>query len=240
MIKNNAESFAGDDIFSVKQIKRRHFLQFTGASALAAGLAGCKKDHPAEFEAPYVNTDNTIDFKDDTGLLNYIYALEQLEAAFYIKAAESLPATFTPTQVLFFNDIKLHEIAHREFFKRILGSAAIGNLTLDFSAINFTDANAVLTTAKTFEDLGVAAYNDAIVRSKNDYNLIILSQIATVEARHAAYVRSQVDTLGFADLNQLSALGADAANALDVSLAPAKVLEQALKYIKTKLNVINL
>jgi hypothetical protein len=240
MIKNKPETLAEKDSLSVKPIQRRQFLQFAGASALAVGLAGCKKDKPAEFEAAYVNTDNTIDFKDDTGLLNYIYVLEQLEAAFYIKATESLPTAFTPTQILFFNDIKLHEIAHREFFKRILGTAAIGSLTIDFSSVNFADATTVLGTAKTFEDLGVSAYNDAIIRSKNDYNLIILSQIATVEARHAAYVRSQADALSFADLNELSALGADATNALDVMLAPGKVLDQASKYIKTKLNIINL
>ncbi|KQM77172.1 Tat (twin-arginine translocation) pathway signal sequence containing protein [Pedobacter sp. Leaf216] len=239
MTKSNSEANAEKDSFSAS-MRRRQFLQFTGASAIAVGLIGCKKDKPAEFEAAYVNTDNTIDFKDDAGLLNYIYALEQLEAAFYVKAAESLPTSFTATQILFFNDIKLHEIAHREFFKRILGTTAIGNLTVDFSSINFADATAVLNTAKTFEDLGVAAYNDAISRCKNDYNLFILSQIATVEARHAAYVRSQIDALSFADLNELAPLGADAGSALDVSLAPGKVLEQALKYIKTKLTIINL
>jgi hypothetical protein len=240
MTKNNPKSLAEKDSLLVKTIQRRQFLQFAGASALAVGLIGCKKDKPAEFEAAYVNTDNTIDFKNDTGLLNYIYALEQLEAAFYLKATESLPTAFTPTQVLFFNDIKLHEIAHREFFKRILGTAAIGSLTVDFSTVNFADATVVLSIAKTFEDLGVAAYNDAITRCKNDYNLIILSQVATVEARHAAFVRSQVDALSFADLNGLAPLGADAANGLDVTLAPGKVLDQASTYIKTKLNVINL
>lgn len=239
MIESNSERLIEKDSFSVN-LKRRQFLQFAGLSALAMGTIGCKKEKTDGIEAPYVNTDNTIDFKDDVGLLNYIYALEQLEAAFYTKAAESLPGSFTPTQVLFFNDIKLHEIAHREFFKRILATAAIGTLAVDFSSINFADANSVFATAKTFEDLGVAAYNDAVVRCKNDYNLILLSQVATVEARHAAYVRSQVDALGFSDLNELAALGADAANALDVSLAPGKVLEQASKYIKTKLNIINL
>lgn len=240
MTKNNSEAIAEKDSFSISNMQRRQFLQFAGAStALTMGLISCKKEEiPAT--TPYINIDNTIDFKDDTGLLNYIYALEQIEAAFYVKATASLPASFTPTQVLFFNDIKLHEIAHREFFKRFLGVAAIGVLEIDFSGIDFTDATAVLNAAKTFEDLGIAAYNDAIVRCKNDYNLILLSQVATVEARHAAYVRSQVSALSFADLTELAPLGADATSALDVILAPGKVLEQASKYIKTKLNIINL
>jgi hypothetical protein len=240
MTSGNSEAEAGKETFLRGGLQRRQFLQFAGASALAIGIAGCKKDKATDFEAPYTNTDNTIDFKDDTGLLNYIYVLEQLEAAFYIKVAEAFPSGFTATQALFFVDIKLHEIAHREFFKRVLGAAAVSTIEVDFSTINFTDAIAVLTAAKTFEDLGVAAYNDVILSCKKDYNLILFSQIATVEARHAAYVRSQTDTLSFADFSALSPLGADAANALDVSLAPGKVLEQALKYIKTKLNVINL
>lgn len=240
MNKNNPETLAEKDSLSARFMQRRQFLQYAGASALAIGIIGCKKDTSAEFEAPYTNTDNTIDFKDDTGLLNYIYALEQLEAAFYVKATASLPASFTPTQVLFFNDIKLHEIAHREFFKRVLGTAAISSLDIDFATINFTDASAVLAAAKTFEDLGVAAYNDALTKCKNDYNLIILSQVATVEARHAAYVRSQIDALSFADFNEMASLGADVTNALDATLAPGKVLEQASKFIKTKLNIINL
>jgi len=240
MTRGNSEAEAGKETLLGGSLQRRQFLQFAGASALAVGMAGCKKDKTTEFEAAYTNTDNTVDFKDDVGLLNYIYALEQLEAAFYVKVTESLPTSFTATQALFFLDIKLHEIAHREFFKRVLGKAAIGNLDMDFSTINFADATAVLTAAKTFEDLGVAAYNDVILRCKNDYNLILFSQIATVEARHAAYVSSQTNALGFADLSGLSALGADATNGLDVTLDPGKVLEQALKYIKTKLNVINL
>jgi len=224
----------------VKLIQRRQFLQYAGASVLAVGMIGCKKEDDAAPSTPYINTDNTIDFRDDTGLLNYIYALEQLEAAFYIKVVANFPTAFTVQQKMLFNDVRLHEIAHREFFKRFLGATGIGTLAFDFSTIDFADATAVLNAAKTFEDLGVAAYNDAIVRSKNDYNLIILSQIATVEARHAAYVRSQVNALGFADLTELAPLGADATSALDVSLAPGKVLEQASKYIKTKLNIINL
>jgi len=239
MIKNNSDATAEKKLFSVGTIQRRQFLQLTGASALAIGIIGCKKEE-IPTSTPYVNTDNTVDFKDDTGLLNYIYALEQLEAAFYAKMITSFPAAFTAQQKLFFNDISLHEIAHREFFKKFLGSSGIGMLEIDFSGIDFTDANSVLTAAKTFEDLGTAAYNDAIVRSRNDYNLIILSQVATVEARHAAYVRGQINALSFADLTDLAVLGADATNALDVTLSPGKVLDAASKYIKTKLNIINL
>jgi len=150
MIKTNSEAITEKNLFSAGHIQRRQFLQFAGASALAIGIAGCKKD-TIPSSTPYINTDNTIDFKDDSGLLNYIYALEQLEAAFYSKVITSFPAAFTAQQKLFFNDISLHEIAHREFFKKFLGSAGIGALEIDFTGIDFTDAAAVFTAAKTLK-----------------------------------------------------------------------------------------
>ncbi|WP_316812040.1 ferritin-like domain-containing protein [Pedobacter heparinus] len=240
MKRGNSQTETGKEAFFGTNMQRRQFIQLSGASALTIGVISCKKDEDTNDGKPYVNTDNTIDFKDDNGLFNYIYALEQLEAAFYIKVAEKFPAAFTPAQQLLFNEIKLHEITHREFFKRFLNTIGIANLEVDFSSIDFNDATAVLTAAKTFEDLGVAAYNDALTRARAEYSLTILSQLVSIEARHAAFVGSQLNAAGFANLNELSALGADVSNGLDVSLAPAQVLVQATKYIKTKLNVINL
>ena len=173
-------------------------------------------------------------------MLNYIYVLEQLEAAFFTKVVEGLPAGFNPTQSIFLTDIKLHEITHREFFKTFLGPAAVAALEFDFSSVDFSNAASILGAAKTLEDLVLAAYNGAIEKAKESYSLIILSQIASVEARHAAWIREQLGANSFADLTDLLALGADATKGLDVSLSPDKVLAQTAKYIKTKLNVINL
>jgi hypothetical protein len=219
------------------KLERRSFLQYAGAGAAIVALtaAGCKKDR-------VVNTDFgvTLDFKDDFGVLNYAYALEQLEAAFYIQVAANLASDFTPTQKAYFTDVQFHEIAHREFFKKALGTAAIGSLEVNFSSIDFTKANSVLAAAKTFEDLGVAAYNGAGRRLKTDAYLVIAGQIVSVEARHAAWVRDQITPGSFADLSSLSAFGAVNGNGLDGALTPDKVLPLAAPFIKTKINYINL
>ncbi len=198
---------------------RRSFLQYAGVSAAGMALvaAGCKKDRGY----PDMNAGATLDFKDDVGVLNYAYALEQLEAAFYVK-------------------VQFHEVAHREFFKNALSTAAIGSLEVDFSSIDFTSATSVLGAAMAFEDLGVAAYNGAGVRIKTDAYLVLAGKIVSVEARHAAYIRDIISNGSFADLNSLTALGASNANGLDGALTPDKVLAIAGKYIKTKINVINL
>lgn len=223
-------------ILDVK-LQRRSFLQFAGAGAAVVALTavGCTKERNIN-----VNMGTTLDFKDDFGVLNYAYALEQLEAAFYTKVASAPPSTFTPAQKAYFQDVQFHEIAHREFFKKKLSTAAIGSLEVDFSSIDFTSASSVLGAAKTFEDLGVAAYNGAGIRLKSDEFLVIAGQIVSVEARHAAWVRDQISNGSFSDLASLSALGADNAKGLDGALTPDKVLNAAAPFIKTKINVINL
>ncbi len=222
--------------FLDNKLERRSFLQYAGAGAAVVALtaAGCKKDRVT------IDSGVTLDFKDDFGVLNYAYALEQLEAAFYIKVASAPPSTFTTAERNYFNDIQYHEIAHREFFKNALGTAAIGSLEVDFSSINFTDRTSVLGAAKAFEDLGVAAYNGAGVRLKTDAYIVIAGQIVSVEARHAAYIRDLISNGSFANLGELTALGSSDANGLDGALTPDKVLAIAGTYIKTKVNVINL
>jgi len=222
-----------------KTVGRRSFLQYAGAGAAGIALvaAGCKKDRG--YDNPVMGG-ATLDFKDDFGVLNYAYALEQLEAAFYIKVASAPPASFTAAQKAYFQDIQFHEIAHREFFKAALSTAAIGSLEVDFSSIDFTSSASVLGAAMAFEDLGVAAYNGAGPRIKNGTYLLLAGKIVSVEARHAAYVRDLISNGSFADLNSLAPLGANNAAGLDAALTPDKVLAIAGKYIKTKINVINL
>ncbi|MFP5079857.1 ferritin-like domain-containing protein [Pedobacter sp. JCM 36344] len=220
-------------------LQRRSFLQFAGAGMAGAALlaAGCTKDRG--IVAP-PSTGATLDFKDDFGVLNYAYALEQLEAAFYIQVASAPPAAFTQAEKAYFQDIQFHEIAHREFFKKALGSAAIGSLEVNFSSINFSDKASVLGAAKAFEDLGVAAYNGAGVRIKDVNYLLLAGKIVSVEARHAAYIRDLISAGSFANLNELTGSGASVSGALDASLTPDKVLPIAATFIKTKINVINL
>ncbi|MES2418401.1 MAG: ferritin-like domain-containing protein [Bacteroidota bacterium] len=214
-------------------LQRRSFLQFAGAGAAVAAMVavGCKKDRN---NGPIVSGGVTLDFKDDFGVLNYAYALEQLEAAFYIKVAANPPSAFSAAEKTYFQDIQFHEIAHREFFKKALSTAAIGSLEVDFSSINFSDRTSVLGAAKAFEDLGVAAYNGAGARITTDAYLVAAGKIVSVEARHAAYIRDLISNGSFANSEVVDA------NGLDMALTPDKVLATAGKYIKTKINVINL
>ena len=88
----------------------------------------------------------------DFGVLNYAYALEQLEAAFYVKVLASPYIGISQAESDRLVDIRDHEVAHREFFKNALSSNAIPALEVDFSTIDFSNRTSVLTTAKAFED----------------------------------------------------------------------------------------
>ena len=184
----------------------------------------------------------TLDLSNDIGIFNYAYALEQLEAAFYAQVATnstfySVFTSATDRELLL--GIWKDEVAHREFLKMALGSAAIPALTPNFTAVNFGDRNSVLTTARTFEDLGVAAYNGAGRFIRNANNLLMAGKIVSVEARHAAAIRDTLDTTGtaFADLTSLTAFGADNATARDGALAPSAVLPLAAPFITDTITI---
>lgn len=226
MQKNSPENLLG------QKIHRRKFFLFSGAAASVAlvAAAGCDKD-----DAPGTGNNDGVDLgSGDTGILNYAYALEQLEAAFYIQVVTTPFTGMTDSEKALFTDIRDHEIAHREFFKNALGAGAIPALEVDFSAITFTDRTSVLNTAKAFEDLGVAAYNGAGKLIADPAYLGLAGKIVSVEARHAAWIRDVISNGTFADNTAVDA------NGLDLAKDPKDVLPVAQTFLKTKINGSNL
>lgn len=210
-------------------LQRRSFLQYAGAGAAGIALiaAGCKKDNQS--------SDNGVNLgSGDVGILNYAYALEQLEAAFYDAVVKTPYANIPANELALLTDIRDHELAHREFFKKALGTGAIPGLEVNFSAINFADRTSVLATAKAFEDLGVSAYNGAGKLIKSPDYLVLAGKIVSVEARHAALIRDLITNGTFADSTVIDA------NGLDVARTPGAVLAIAQGFVKTKINGSNL
>ncbi|MDQ6901406.1 MAG: ferritin-like domain-containing protein [Bacteroidota bacterium] len=211
-----------------KPFSRRKFLGVIGAgSVLLATAASCKKDNN--------NNNGGVNLgSGDPGVLNYAYALEQLEAAFYIQVVATPYSGITTSEMSYLTDVRDHEIAHREFFKAALKTAAIQGLTPVFTSINFADRTSVLSTAKAFEDLGVTAYNGAGKLLVNADYLLVAGKIVSVEARHAATIRDLISAGSFADMTALDA------NGLDGARTPGEVLAIAGKYIKETINASNL
>lgn len=150
----------------------------------------------------------------DVDVLNYALSLEYLEATFYTQAlggrgTAGVPSTrahldadegdwsrhhwgrhsYGPGHVIFklLNDIRHHEVAHVDFLRGALGAAAVGPATYNFRR-SFKSISAFLATAQVFENTGVSAYDGAIRYIDGADYLQAGAQIATIEARHAAFL----------------------------------------------------
>ena len=170
-----------------------------------------------------------LNFGTDVGVLNYAYALEQLEAAFYTTLLYHPYNGMTESEMRLLRDVRDHEIAHRDFLRAALGDARIRNLTPRLGAIDFRDRYTVLNTARTFEDLGVAAYNGAAKYLEHEVYLTIAGKIVSVEARHASAIRDLL----------MPRSGYFAPKAFDDAFAPKDVIAAASAYIADKINVVN-
>lgn len=206
-------------------LARRRFLKRTGgiaaAVAVGGGLSACDSIFGGGDDGGVV-----LDFSTDFGVLNYAYALEQLEAAFYaaVVGYAAFGTTFSAQERLVLQDIALHEAAHRDFFAAAipaLGGQAIPTLTTVFTSINFADRTQVLNTAQMFEDLGVGAYNGAGFYLRDPALLTLAGKIVSVEARHASAIRDLLSPRS----------GAFAPSAFDDALDPVTVLGAAANYV---------
>jgi rubrerythrin len=126
--------------------------------------------------------------KNDVKILNYALTLEFLEAAFYKQAVAN--AAYGDSAVLkrFAEVVAEHEATHVKFLKGALGSAAIKSPKFDFKDA-VTDVKKFAATAEVLEDTGVSAYLGQVTNLFQPAVLRAAGTIATVEARHASWIR---------------------------------------------------
>ncbi|HEX9956899.1 MAG TPA: ferritin-like domain-containing protein [Fibrella sp.] len=241
----------------VEGVGRRSFLRYVGGAAVVGGIlssctpsdnevaASSDTGYNLEKYARQMSNGITVNLgSGELAILNYAYALEQLEAAFYemvlanpYEGLGNMNVTFPRTdERRMLQDIRDHEVVHREFFKAALGTNAIQGLTPNFSGINFRQRSVVLDVARQFEDLGVAAYNGAGKYLKNVDFLLAAGKIVSVEARHASIL---------ADLNfrNETAFAGDTkinGQGLERSLEPQAVLSMVAPFVQETLTISSL
>lgn len=206
---------------------RRRFLGLLGAAGTVVFL-------PSVFTACH-DSDNVtdplntaaykLDLSTDIGILNYAYALEQLEAAFYTYVVATPSPGFTALSTdekEIFTDLQKHEVIHREFLKVALAGAAIPDIAFNATTVASLskDRDTLLKTSQLLEDTGVSAYNGAGKYLASAAYLLVAGKIVSVEARHAAAIRDARDSTGklFAGDDVVSATG------LDVKAEPSTVI----------------
>ena len=222
---------------------RRKFLKVGGLALVGSGLLlACDDDEEmmGEDDGGMEGDDGGGDGGvfdlggGDRGVLNYAYALEQLEAAFYTNVLNGTywsGAGAMEKKIL--QDLYNHEVNHREFFKAALNatfSAELvlpANLEFDFSTVDFNSRDSVLATAQLLEDTGVSAYNGAGKIIQTGAYLVIAGKIVSVEARHAAAIRSIIG----GDMDDFAFFAGDdvvdPATGLDAALDPSVVIGAA-------------
>ena len=131
----------------------------------------------------------------DARVLNLVLAIEYTEVAFYQEALER--GGLTGELEAYAQTVLEHEKAHLAFVKQALGGAADPAPRHAFGD-RTKDADAFTTAAVKLEDLAVATYNGQAV-NLTPGSLKAAARIVSVEARHAAWIRSIVGDVPAAD-----------------------------------------
>lgn len=242
---------------------RRRFLKVSGLAVAGTGLLiSCSDDDDFSDNIPGVDPpvepedpDAPFDLgSGNLGILNYAYALEQLEAAFYTKVREGgYYASTSGDERQILDDVYFHEVIHREFFKTAISSAVsedkvLPELSFDFSSVDFDSRDVVLGTSVALEDTGVMAYNGAgqLIDASDETGAIYLGlagKIVSVEARHASAFRNLVNpgSMDFAGDDVLVGIGGSD-KAFDKATLPADILAAVggLGFITTEFTANNL
>ncbi len=245
-MENNIKPDAGDNSLSGfgAETSRRTFIKYSSAAALTAFAFGALNPETLTAKMAFaglpVDNDKSgaVDVgKGDIGVLNFVYANEQLEAAFYTQVMATPYAGMSSAERSILTDIRDNEIAHREFLKAQLSKKAIPALQVNFTSINFNSRESVLRTAMTFEDNGTAALNGGGQLLKNPLFLLIAGKLVSVEARHAATLRDllQPNSAYFAgdDIT-------DPATGLDPARTPAQALAVIKPFVVTPVSIARL
>jgi hypothetical protein len=258
---------------------RRKLLRNAGLGTAFAATAGLSMLNPKPARAAGTPSDADI--------LNFALNLEYLEAEYYLRATNGtgLPdadihgvgstgsvtgGSYVPFQTpaihQYATQIATDELAHVEFLRSALGSAAVARPTIDLSSSfntaavaagliqpgqtfnPFADEVSFLLGAFIFEDVGVTAYNGAapLIRSKT--YLAAAASILAVEAYHAGNIRTLLFQFGQGDATgKISALRAAASGANDdqgvvmngsADITPTDV--HALAFSRTTAQVLNI
>jgi Ferritin-like domain len=172
-------AFDQEDRGSVSRERFLRRLALAGGAALVSGVfvgglprLGVSAPSPAQ----------------DVEIFNFALVLEYLQAAFYEEAARS--EILEGDLRSFVDVVRGHEQRHIEYIRSALGDKARDAPTFSFGDA-LRDAETFAATAVTLEDLGVAAYNGQ-AGNVTRKALAAAAKIVSVDARHAAWIRSIV------------------------------------------------
>ncbi|HVF94152.1 MAG TPA: ferritin-like domain-containing protein [Sphingomonas sp.] len=267
-----------------RRTERRRFMKVAGGAVAAAGglsmLAACGSDDDNAGPPPVATPTPTPSAAQvDLDVLNFALNLEYLEATFYSYAAfgsplstasisgTGTPGTVTGGRKVAFTDpvvqqyaleIAADEVAHVNFLRSVLGSAAValpalnidgganGAFTAAARAAGLVPATGTfdpyasdenfLLGAYIFEDVGVTAYKGASPLLVNKTYLEAAAGILAAEAYHAGLVRTVLYSKGLQTPSLRTS--ADAISNARDSLDGTSDLDQGITGTATASNIV--
>ncbi len=126
--------------------------------------------------------------EQDVRVLNLLLMVEYTESAFYTEALQQ--GGLTGELRAFAEQVLAHEEAHLALLKSVLGKSAADEPRYDFGDAT-SDPDAFADAAARLEDVAVAAYNGQAANVTPEA-FAAAARIVSVEARHAAWIRSVV------------------------------------------------
>lgn len=150
----------------------------------------------------------------DTDILNFALNLEYLEAEFYsvatygatllelgiltsseqsgLTTGGNMVSGFSSSPLAFIaTALRENEIAHVQYLRAALGSAAVKKPTINLAALGygFSSVDSWLELARQFEDVGVSAYLGAAPLITSKTYLAAAGAILATEAQHSGSIR---------------------------------------------------
>lgn len=215
-----------EDVPQSSGVSRRKFLGYAGIASAGLFIASCKK------EENVVATDGATDLgTNDEGLLNLMFVVQQVEAAFYTQLLQNKYTGITLEEEAYFKEILNHEIAHRELLRNYLAGKGTVVAT-DFSEVTFSSRSSVMDHAELIENLSVATLNEAGRLFVAGEHVSITAKMASLEARQAATIsnlRSAGNFFGPVDVA-----------GLEQGSLPSNTVTTINKFLSTKVSGNNL
>lgn len=203
---------------------RRAVFNSLGSATKRAAMAASPLFLGALFQKAYAGTTATA-----VDILNYALTLELLEADFYRQfIASGLIPAGAPAAAI--QTIKTHEDAHVAYLTAAIrtagGTPVAGTATtgVRFKGLPSSIPNTYagyLTVAQLLEDTGVRAYKGRAAELVGTDLLTAALQIHSVEARHAAHIRSMRNQLPWPNAGDDLATNAAYTSGITGSTAPS-------------------
>jgi rubrerythrin len=166
-----------------RAVLRRRALLLGGAALGGVAITGAPRTTTASLR------------EEDVRALNLLLLVEQTQVAFYTEAVRQ--GALEGEVLQYARQVASQEDEHLAFLRRLLGGQARGKPDFDFGD-RTRQRDAFVAAAAEVEDLAVGAYNGQ-GGNVSDEVLAGAATIVSVEARHAAWIRSIVGELPAAD-----------------------------------------